>query len=385
MKLKEISCAAALSLLGVGHAYAQSSVTLYGVVNSGVTYISNSGGHSVWKLDSGIDRPNVWGLTGREDLGSGLAALFKLESGFNLTNGNMTAAGKIFNRDAYVGLTSNQWGTVKMGQMFDYLYRNVTFYTNGVQFAPAYSFHLSYDIDRTAGEAVANAVDYETPNYRGLRAGVMYGFSNGNSNHVLSTGLSYAPQGLMGPFSGSLAYTRTNGSSSPTTDATIAQIVFHGDKVYTVAAGARLQVANNAYLNAVYSYTNLTLPLGSSMITQDFEIGGKYEFAPDLHAGVGYSYFMQRGVNVQGLTPTQKFGIASAGIDYLLSKRTSIYAFGTFQHAFAGNQPAGNFLVTGAPVFGPVAGTGIGPTGAAAGFSSGSNQAAVQIGIRQMF
>jgi predicted porin len=64
-------------------AFAQSSVTLYGIVDTGLVYASNqaslgstSGGHSVTKLASGIWAGSRFGLKGGEDLGGGTKAIF---------------------------------------------------------------------------------------------------------------------------------------------------------------------------------------------------------------------------------------------------------------------------------------------------------------------
>lgn len=73
-------CFAALALsAGVASAvHAQSSVTLYGIVDSGILYKTHAaaGGGSAWSVASGIDSTSRWGLIGREDLGGGLKALF---------------------------------------------------------------------------------------------------------------------------------------------------------------------------------------------------------------------------------------------------------------------------------------------------------------------
>ena len=69
-----------LATLGLfaGSAYAQSSVTLYGVLDIGINYISNDGGKSNVDMSSGVLQGNRWGLLGSEDLGSGLNAIGRL-------------------------------------------------------------------------------------------------------------------------------------------------------------------------------------------------------------------------------------------------------------------------------------------------------------------
>ncbi len=98
--------------------YAQSSVTLYGIIDGGVTYVSNAGGSHQVKFDDGVSYGNRWGVKGTEDLGGGLKAVFKLESGFHLGNGQISNGGSLFGRQAYVGIQSD-WGTLTFGNQID--------------------------------------------------------------------------------------------------------------------------------------------------------------------------------------------------------------------------------------------------------------------------
>src|ERR1700761_4365986 len=107
MKLKTTMRAAALHAAGLMlaalpcAARAQSSVTLYGVIDAGVTYVSNAGGAHQVKFDDGVSYANRWGIKGTEDLGGGLKAVFALESGFHLGNGQISNGGALFGRAAF--------------------------------------------------------------------------------------------------------------------------------------------------------------------------------------------------------------------------------------------------------------------------------------------
>lgn len=83
---------------------AQSSVTLYGLVDVGVEYASHASatGGSVKRLTSGGQNTSRWGLRGSEDLGGGLKALFQLESGIVIDTGANDS--QLFRRQANVGL-----------------------------------------------------------------------------------------------------------------------------------------------------------------------------------------------------------------------------------------------------------------------------------------
>src|SRR4051812_24354305 len=106
----------AFALLGAfaGTASAQSNVTVYGVVEIAVNYADNGAATNArtFSLDNGTSLPSRIGFKGTEDLGGGLKALFQLENGFNLDTGAITQTGRIFGRQAWVGLNGG-FGTVK--------------------------------------------------------------------------------------------------------------------------------------------------------------------------------------------------------------------------------------------------------------------------------
>ena len=68
-------------------AHAQNSVTLYGLIDTGLVYTNDQRGHNNWQVVSSSTQNTVFGLKGSEDLGGGLHAVFKLEQGFLLNNG----------------------------------------------------------------------------------------------------------------------------------------------------------------------------------------------------------------------------------------------------------------------------------------------------------
>jgi len=109
-------------------ARAQSSVTLYGVVDVGIQYRTNEDGqHSAVNLQNYGMIPSQIGLKGTEDLGGGLQAIFRVEQGFNVNDGTPTVPGYEFWRSAYVGLTGN-FGTVTFGRQFSVLFEETLFY-----------------------------------------------------------------------------------------------------------------------------------------------------------------------------------------------------------------------------------------------------------------
>ena len=114
------SLIAVAALAAVGAASAQSSVTLYGVVDTGYGVVqtkTEQGGTTTKTRTTGLMSGNLsgsrWGLKGQEDLGNGLSAVFNVEAGFNSANGDFKDGG--FNRRSVVGLKGG-FGQVLLGR-----------------------------------------------------------------------------------------------------------------------------------------------------------------------------------------------------------------------------------------------------------------------------
>jgi predicted porin len=106
---------------------ASTSVALYGLIDTGVERITNVGpsSDSVTRMPglSG-SLPSRWGLRGNEDLGGGLRAVFNVEAGISPDTGVSNQGGRLFGRQALVGLSGN-WGTVSLGRQYTMLYWSV--------------------------------------------------------------------------------------------------------------------------------------------------------------------------------------------------------------------------------------------------------------------
>ncbi|REE07453.1 putative porin [Paraburkholderia sp. BL27I4N3] len=318
--MKKFCSLVALTIPLAGNANAQSSVTLYGVLDNGITYINNQGGHSAVIEDSGVIQGNRWGLRGKEDLGGGLSAIFVLESGFSLTNGASRQGGALFGRQATVGLTS-PFGTVKLGRQNDFMDEFLYWDTAAVQFAAGYSWHYQ-DADRLSGEQANNSILYTTPNFHGVRAGAMFGFSNmagsfggaANSPRVVSYGVEYDNSG---PFSVSAAYTSVNGAGG-----SIGETAFNGTNLRTFGVGGRY-LYGGATVFANVTHTTIEAKAGISISV--FEGGVSYLVRPDIVVGVADTYTtLSGGVRLQEV---------STGAHYLFSKSTDVYVTGNYEHS----------------------------------------------------
>ena len=112
--------ATTLSALAVSAgAQAQSSVTLYGIVDAGVesvNHVQSTGRLTRVPSNTGFI-PSRVGMRGKEELGGGLSAIYTLEMGFAPDTGASGQGGRLFGRQSLVGL-SGDWGTLTLGRQF---------------------------------------------------------------------------------------------------------------------------------------------------------------------------------------------------------------------------------------------------------------------------
>ncbi|WDZ95911.1 porin [Herbaspirillum sp. WKF16] len=329
---------AALGLIASTAAQAQSSVTIYGLIDTGVTYMSNvkkagvNENGSRFGVDSGTASSSRIGFRGTEDLGGGLKAIFVLENGFNGDNGGMNSAGVIFDRKSVVGL-SGSFGTVTVGRQADYLddigskYTSAqTFGSNGQKGAHA------NNIDRTSTGRNDNSVRFDTANLSGFTGSLYYAFGEVAGQTSAGQGFGIGGNYANGPFGIGAAYFQTKLSAAQTTPPAAA-----GDtnlKTFTIGSsyqfgpaklygawsqGKRPTAANQA--------TRLS-SVGAARKANIFDIGVDYTLNQNLHllGSVIHSRMdFNRAANstFSGKGKTTQFNL---GVDYFLSKRTDVYA-----------------------------------------------------------
>ena len=121
------ACAGLLGSLVASGAHAQaappSSVTLYGLIDAGVEYVNKVDGKgSLQRMPSNTGSlPSRVGFRGSEDLGNGLRAVFTAEMGFAPDQGTAGQGGRLFGRQAFVGL-AGPWGAVTAGRQYSMLF-----------------------------------------------------------------------------------------------------------------------------------------------------------------------------------------------------------------------------------------------------------------------
>src|SRR5471030_912877 len=172
MKKKMVGIAALTLMSSLSHA--QSSVTLYGIIDEGFNYQSNAGGHALYNLSSGVIQGSRWGFKGSEDLGGGVRAVFALENGFDINSGALGQGGRMFGRQAYVGLSSDRYGTLMLGRQYDSVVTSIGLFAVGDQWGGYITAHPG-DLDNFNNTVrTNNAIKYVSNTYGGASFSGMY-------------------------------------------------------------------------------------------------------------------------------------------------------------------------------------------------------------------
>ncbi|MDR5826302.1 porin [Caballeronia sp. LP006] len=413
MKTKLAATAAVLStVVGASPVWAQSSVTLYGIIDVGLNFNNNvqtgrsstglQGARQYTMQDgaTGGVRGSRWGLRGTEDLGGGLKALFVLENGFSITNGTLAQGGAGLGRQAFVGLQSSSFGTVTFGRQYDSVVDYMQLFTSGAMWAGYLGAHAG-DIDNTLNtRRVNNAVKFASVDYSGFRFGGVYGVGGVpgsiSANQVWSVGAGYqnGPVALgaaylnarnpnfsfygTNPNAGTTAAANNLGSAGSATTPQ-SNPIYAG---YASASTTQIISAAGSYkfggATVGLTYSNVQFrglgsnsgpdPLGYTGTARfdNAEANFRYQLTPSWLAGVAYVYTHASGASERsGATYHQ----AQAGTDYFLSKRTDVYAIVVYQHANGTDslgQPAVAYITGQSP-------------------SSNNHQIAVRLGMSHRF
>ncbi|MGE5161682.1 MAG: porin [Betaproteobacteria bacterium] len=339
----------ALALMGAfsGAAFAQSNVTLYGILdvnymwqegptNVGTTAAPRIDQESVNSINSGHQSGNRWGLRGTESLGGGMSAIFALESGFDLDRGTSGQSNRLFGRQAYVGLSSG-YGTLVAGRLatfssgtgdFDMIGRIDPFLT-GFGLAGAQNTFISMNATR-----VDNAIAYVTPTFSGFKAGI--GYSTGingaevapSSNNVRATiaGANWT----YGPFFAAITYDVVNNVGSAP-DQKHLQIGGTWDVGPVRLHAGWADQSDIATLVTSTGGTNsfLTLPTGlQGFDATSWLLGATWTVTPAFKVFGSYQQFDADSKAIPNTTRNFEpdYNVWGFGATYNLSRRTNLYA-----------------------------------------------------------
>ncbi|KVM12208.1 porin [Burkholderia ubonensis] len=361
---------------------------LYGIVDAGITYRSNERvgtagnytGHSNVGLTTGNLSGSRWGIKGMEDLGGGLRALFVLENGFDIANGTSGQGGRQFGRQAFVGVGSDRYGTVSLGRQYTSLDDFVS-PVGPSTYIGGFGAHPGDidDLDQTA--RVDSSIKYTSANYAGFTFGALYGFGGQpgsmKQRNTWSVGVGYerADNSKTG------ANDKTVGKWQSTDDGLFNSSINEGyasaQSQQVIATGATYDfgpaLVGVNYSNVQYRGGDRSLFSGHAI----FNVAGvftRWKVRPQTQLFAGYSY--TRGSEIEGADGRAQYHNVTLGAVYDLSKRTSVYLLGAYQHACGTTLDAQGR---------PVAATASVSDKANSHSSDARSQAIVSIGMRQRF
>jgi predicted porin len=332
--------ALAIAGLAAAPAFADSNVTLYGVVDYGFGIRSGSSGlrHDCNGVNaagaavtpgpgcgkqefiSGVSVPNKLGFKGAEDLGNGTKAIFELEMGYNLNTGNNSiggggysdgANGGLFRRHAWVGLTGD-WGTLLGGRVdgarYGVLGKYDPFENGSVANAGSLQGHA---------QRADNAIAYVTPNIEGLYAVLAYTGQLTGTPNAYNTGdvrlWVIQPNYVNGPISVTLNYERATVHNNPV-NATV--------NIYVAGASYDFGVAKiSGYWEHVKTNTDVGTPTSGVRADQtSWLIGGSVPITENDKVRAVYIDYTDK---TPAANSCRKYGVGGL---HFFSKRTNLYA-----------------------------------------------------------
>ncbi len=366
--MKKTLLAAALTLGFAGVAQAETSVTLYGIIDTGIGYHKQEveARNNITGETRSFDRTRTglhegaasgqsgsrWGLKGVEDLGNGLRAEFQLESGFNITTGGDHMENRVFSRQAWVGVASDAWGSLRFGRQHniatDFLGGMIDPFAGGLGLANGLNAFRAADTNR-----MDNAIRYTTPNYSGFQFGIGYSFNQSGTQdwsaderentdvRAWTTGIRYAN----GPVGVALSYDQQRSADSFAGEGATAKewILGASYDFEVVKLHAAFGQARDGIINGRTDIGEV--PGGwtrTGGLVNQFDKGFKSNsYLIGLSAPIGAGKVMASWTMVDPRSnpdratadnwDMEKQSTYALGYQYSLSKRTNVYAYGAYK------------------------------------------------------
>lgn len=277
-----------------GVASAQTSVTAYGIVDMGITREMGGAAGNVTKLANGVQSGSRLGFKGTEDLGSGLKAMFQLETGIAADTGGFSQGGLAFGRQSWVGLNGG-FGTVSLGRQYNPLFTaldEVDPFGTGLAGS-------STNLFITGATRVNNSLKYVAPEMGGITAEAIYGFGevagNASASRTIGGSVGYSN----GPIIGKLVYERVaNPTDTSTTKFT--QGTFSYNFNVAVLALGYGKTKDDATVNADSAMVGVTVPFGASAVMASYiRRNDKSSLNQDAKQyALGYTYALSKRTNL---------------------------------------------------------------------------------------
>jgi predicted porin len=368
-------------LFCTANSMAQSSTTLYGVVDDSFSFTNNQTGAHNYQVVNGGRGSSKWGFRTVEDLGGGLNAVAVLENGFDINTGKFGNGGRLFGRQSYVAL-NGPFGSIRLGRQYDLIADSLMPLASSLQFGGVLTTRAG-DVDNVWGDySVSNTIKYYTPVFAGFKFGALLSLGGvaGNFSQGRGEGLSLTYTG--GPVTAAAALLRLNNPATSLYDATATPVAgttftnpitnptFSGyvsAHTLQIAGGGANVSVGNAVFGVLYTNTRFedvvptsSTPFSGTATFNSIEANATYRITPAVMVGAAYNYTKAESA---------KYSQVNLGAEYDLSKRTVLYTIAAWEHAI-GTDSTGKPAVAALAFVTP---------------SSTDNQVVVRVGIRHSF
>jgi predicted porin len=301
--MKKSLIAVAVLAAFVGTSFAQTNVSIYGVVDAGLSYTDNgaAANSKTLGLGSGQQSGSRLGFKGSEDLGGGLSAIFTLENGFNVDDGTQ-GQGRLFGRQAFVGL-SGGFGSVKLGRQYNPI-------RGAAEAIDPFGLGLAGDLKRVFnvyGERADNTINYTTPNLSGFSGQFAYSFGEVAGSTSAGRQLGLSGSYANGPLFATLAYHYRDNSTDALVDKGSAKSTLLGATynfgVAKLHGGFAWNKGDTGVTDNVDSrdwMLGVSAPLGSGTVLASY-IQHKDKLTDDADAkqwALGYTYNLSKRTNL---------------------------------------------------------------------------------------
>ncbi len=337
--MRRARMALAIALACVGTAYAQSNVTLYGVIDMNVEYANHVGAvpiaangfnpgpsNNVYRMNSGGLAGSRWGLRGTEDLGGGVKGVFVLESGISADNGTLQQSGRLFGRQAFVGLSKAGIGQISLGRQYTSMFEALA------NFSPT-AYATQYEpvvLQSGANFREDNTIKY-TGQFGPLTALAHWSFGTGLALPA-SVGIP-TPIGGNGEVPGAFRRDTAYGAAVAYSIGPVG--VTAGYDQWNPTIGTSSGTMRKAAIGASYAFSNVAKVMGGyrwgqnknaagTIIQRDdfYWIGANYQVTPAIGLTLEYNYDDLK--NLYGANAANPWQVAFVA-NYTLSKRTDLY------------------------------------------------------------
>jgi predicted porin len=315
---------AGLIVLMSGSALAQSSVTAFGLVDMSVGSTKAPGATaSIKGAESGKMTTSYFGFRGNEDLGGGLAAIFQLEGFLRADSGQSGrfTGDTFWARNALVGLSSKEWGTLKIGRNTTTLFvATLSFNAFGDSFGYSPSIRHIFSSGTVTGDSGwSDSVLYTTPNIAGFTGSAFVAAGEGAGGRNVAASGTY----VNGPLAGALVYQKVQKDGATAVDDTT---VWMGNGSYDLGVvklfGQYAKATNDTRRIDYKIYeAGIAIPVGLGKLLAQFG-----QISPSAGAGrktwtVGYDHFISKRTDLYAMAMSDKITALSGGNSFSVGMR----------------------------------------------------------------